>query len=193
MVLKGPAPESAQAGLLPVTKIAIGLAFAFGALRVNGFDLLLDPVGWGLCASGLSQLRRSGDDGFDRAHAMAVAMVWAEIAVFLLSFAESSDSPVGRAMGTVVAAGALIAVWLVVDPVVRRVRCGGDVSRAALLDVSRWAVVALGGPGVLAGYGYAALGPVVMVAWFAAVVTLIVVLFASAGLPCLSPRWSRVP
>ncbi|MEU0564871.1 hypothetical protein ABZ297_05665 [Nonomuraea sp. NPDC005983] len=191
MVLKGPSPESAQAGLLPVTKIAMGLVFAFGALRIDGFDVLLDPVGWGLCASGLSQLRRSGDDGFDRAHAMAVAMVWAEIAILILSAAD--DSPVRRAIGAITAAGALIAVWLVVDPVVRRVRSGGNVSRAALLDVLRWAVVALGWPGVLAGYGYAVLGPVVTVAWFAAVVSLIVVLYASADLPYLSPRWSHVP
>ncbi|NUW30054.1 hypothetical protein HTZ77_01205 [Nonomuraea sp. SMC257] len=189
-MVKGPPPESAQAGLLPVTKIAIGLAIAFVALRINGFDLLLDPVGWGLCASGLAQLRRSADDGFDRAHGMAVAMVWVEIASFTLSIAGPSDSPVRRAVGALIAAGALAAVWLVADPVVRRVRSGGDASRAALLDVLRWAVVALGWPGVLAEYGYAALGPVVTVACFATVLSLIVVLYASAGLASLSPGWS---
>ncbi|MFI7699740.1 hypothetical protein [Nonomuraea sp. NPDC049480] len=53
--------------MLPVTKIATGFVIAFGALRINGFDLLLDPVGWGLCASGLAQLHRSPGDGFDPA------------------------------------------------------------------------------------------------------------------------------
>lgn len=51
----------------------------------------------------------------------------------------------------------------------------------------RWAVVSLGVLGMLSGYGYADLGLVTPIAWFATVVILIVVLHRSAGLPCLSP------
>ncbi|WP_344860510.1 hypothetical protein [Planomonospora alba] len=54
------------------------------------------------------------------------------------------------------------------------------------LDVLRWAVAGMGALGALAGYGYAELGPAVLLAWFAAVVALIAVLYRSAGLPCLS-------
>ena len=43
------------------------------------------------------------------------------------------------------------------------------------------AVAGLGTAGLLSRYGYAELGPVVAIAWFAAFVTLIVILFRSAG------------
>jgi uncharacterized membrane protein len=56
----------------------------------------------------------------------------------------------------------------------------------------RWAVVSLGVLGMLSGYGYADLGLVTPIAWFATVVIQIVVLYRSAGLPCLSPAWEPV-
>jgi hypothetical protein len=40
---------------------------------------------------------------------------------------------------------------------------------------------------MLAGYGYAALGGFIAFSWFAAIVALVVVLYRSARLPCLSP------
>ncbi|MFE3455553.1 hypothetical protein ACFXJ8_42235 [Nonomuraea sp. NPDC059194] len=168
----------------PVAKIATGFVFAFGALRFNGFDLLLDPVGWGLCASGLSQLQRSADDPFGRARIAAVAMACMSLVTMI-----ASDS---QAIGIANTVGALIAVWLVVDAIIRRIRPSGEIARAALLDVLRWAVVGLGVLGLLAGYGYADLGPVTLVAWFASLVTLVVVLYRSARLPSLSPQWEPV-
>ncbi|MDP4504428.1 hypothetical protein [Nonomuraea turcica] len=177
--------------MAPVTKIVIGCVFAFGALRFNGFDLLLDPVGWALCVSGLSQLQRSADDSFARARSAAIVMVVASLVAMVPSGAHPSDAPmdfsVKHTIGTFGTAGALITIWLVADAVIRRIRPHGETSRAALLDVLRWAVVALGALGLLTAYGYADLGFVTPIAWFTALVALIVVLYRSARLPCLSP------
>ncbi|MFI7699739.1 hypothetical protein [Nonomuraea sp. NPDC049480] len=84
-------------------------------------------------------------------------------------------------------AGALIAVWLTADAVIDRIRPNGETSRATWLDVARWTVVGLGALGMLVGYGYAAVAPITLIAWFAAIVALIAVLYSSARLPCLSP------
>ncbi|OUC97013.1 hypothetical protein [Streptosporangium minutum] len=180
----------------PVTKIATGFVFAFGALRFNGFDLLLNPVGWLVCVSGLSQLQRSADGPFSRARSSAIVMVCVSL-VAMVSPGERSDYPlmvllVKHVIDIADTAGALIAVWLTVDAVIRRIRPCGDISRAVLLDVLRWAVVGLGALGTLVGYGYTDLDPVLIIAWFAAVVALIVVLYRSAHLPCLSPIWGPV-
>lgn len=177
----------------PVTKIATGFVFAFGALRFNGFDLLLNPVGWLVCVSGLSQLQRSADGPFSRARSSAVVMVCVSLVAVVVPGAQSGYPlmvlPVKHVIDIADTAGALIAVWLTVDAVIRRVRPCGDISRAALLDVLRWAVVGLGALGMLVGYGYTGLNPVLPIAWFAAVVALIVVLYRSARLPYLSPIW----
>ncbi|MBT2234659.1 hypothetical protein [Nonomuraea sp. NEAU-A123] len=172
----------------PVTKIALGFVFAFGALRFNGFDLLFDPVGWGLCAAGLAELQRSVDDPFGRARSFAVAVACASFVAMLASGERSSHSlTFSHVVGLASTAGALVTVWLVVDAIIRRIRPYEDSSRVALLDVLRWAVVSLGVLGLLSGYGYADLGVVTPIAWFATVVILIVVLYRSAELPYLSP------
>ncbi|MFI6741241.1 hypothetical protein ACIBI9_50710 [Nonomuraea sp. NPDC050451] len=175
--------------MLPVTKIATGFVVAFGALRFNGFDLLFDPVGWALCASGLLQLQRSADDHFGRAGFFAVAMACISL-VATIWFGASHDqagSFIAHVIGIAHTAGALIATWLSVDAVIRQIRPSGDLSRAALLDVLRWTVAGLGALSALAGYGYADLGTVVLIAWFAAILALIVMLYRSASLPCLAP------
>ncbi|MEU4533605.1 hypothetical protein AB0G15_01945 [Streptosporangium sp. NPDC023825] len=177
----------------PVAKIATGFLFAFAAFRLNGFDLLVDPVGWFLCVSGLSQLRRSAHDPFDRARFFAIATLCTSLVAMVVSGVPSNGlltlSPVEHVIGIAKTAGALITVWLSVDAVIRRIRSRGDVSRVALLDVSRWAVAGLGALGMLVGYGYADLGPVLLVAWFAAVAVLIIALYRSAHLPYLSQTW----
>lgn len=180
----------------PVARIATGFVFAFGALRFNGFDLLFDPVGWGLCASGLSQLQRSLDDPFSWARSVAAVMACTSFAAMVASGEHSSRvsavSPITitQLIGIANTLGALIAVWLIAEALIRRIRPCGDVSRAALLDVLRWAVAGLGVLGMLPGYGYADLGPVTAIAWFATLVALIVVLYRSAHLPYLSPTWA---
>ncbi|MFI6993770.1 hypothetical protein [Nonomuraea wenchangensis] len=171
----------------PVTKIATGLVIAFGALRLNGFDLLFDPVGWGLCAAGLLSLQRPGD-AFAVAHAWAVYMVPVSL-VAVFADGVPTDEPVKHVIGIAVTVGGLITVWLIVDALMIRMRSRGDSSQVALLDVLRWAVAGLGGVGLLARYGYAELSPVLLVGWFAALVVLIVVLYRSADRPylCATP------
>lgn len=175
----------------PVATIATGFVVAFGALRFNGFDLLLDAAGWGMVAAGLIKLQRSAADSFSRAGFFAVAMACATfIAMFTSGVSSGSDRVADatvQVIGVVSTAGALVTVWMVVDAIIRRLRASGDTSKIALLDVLRWAVVGLGALGMLAGYGYAALGGFIAIAWFAAIVALVVVLYRSARLPCLSP------
>ncbi|MEU7836813.1 hypothetical protein [Nonomuraea sp. NPDC049129] len=179
----------------PAARIATGFVCTFGALRFNGFDLLFDPAGWLLCASGLSKLQRSVDDPFSRARSLAVAMACVSFIAMIASSEYSSrslaDSPImiTQLIEIANALGALLAVWLITEAVIRRIRSCGDTSRAALLDVLRWAVAVLGVLGTLAGYGYADLGPITAIAWFATVVALIVVLYRSAHSPYLSPTW----
>ncbi|MFC4060987.1 hypothetical protein ACFOWE_22015 [Planomonospora corallina] len=180
----------------PVTKITTGLVLVFGAFRLEGFDLLLDPVGWGLCAAGLLGLRYRDDDSFGRAAYCAAAMLCLSIVATVTSTADPGHlrtvSLIVQVIGLAAAAGSLVTVWLVTDAVIGRVHAGGDTSRAALLDVLRWAVTGLGALGTAAGYGYADLGAVISVACFAAGVVLIAVLYRSARLPYLSAEWEPV-
>ncbi|MEU6739981.1 hypothetical protein [Streptosporangium sandarakinum] len=180
----------------PVTKIATGFVFAFGALRLNGFDLLLDPVGWGLCASGLYRLRRSGDDPFATAWVSAVAMICVSFVILAVSSGvlghDRTVSYFAQVIGIAGTVGAPLTVWLAVDAVIRRIRPGGETATADLLDVLRWAVAGLGAMAGPAQYGYVGLGTAVGVVWFAAVVSLIIVLYRSARLRCLSPMWESV-
>ncbi|MEV1248942.1 hypothetical protein [Nonomuraea sp. NPDC049750] len=179
----------------PLARIATGFVFTFGALRFNGFDLLFDPAGWLLCASGLSKLRRSLDDPFSRARSLAVAMACVSFIAMIASGERPSRSlavsPITftQLIGIANTLGALLAVWLIAEAIIRRIRPCGDISGAVLLDVLRWAVAVLGVLGMLAGYGYADLGPITAIAWFATVVALIVVLYRSAHSPYLSPTW----
>ena len=178
----------------PVTKIATGFVFAFGALRFNGFDLLFDPVGWGLCAAGLADLQRSVEDPFSRARSFAFVMACVSF-VAMVASGERSSHPLtvfsfSQVLGLATTVGALVTVWQVVEAMIGRIRPHAEISRTALLDVLRWAVVGLGALGLLSGYGYADLGVVTTVAWFASVVALIVVLYGSAGLPSLSATWT---
>ncbi|GAB2482453.1 hypothetical protein GCM10027187_57580 [Streptosporangium sandarakinum] len=180
----------------PVTKIATGFVFAFGALRLNGFDLLLDPVGWGLCASGLFRLRRSGDGPFAAAWVSAVAMVYVSFAILTVSSGvlgyDRTVSYFAQVISVAGTAGALLTVWLAVEAVIRRIRPAGETATADLLDVLRWAVAGLGALAALAQYGYVGLETAVGIVWFAAVISLIIVLYRSARLRCLSPMWESV-
>ncbi|WP_433514908.1 hypothetical protein ACQP2T_04375 [Nonomuraea sp. CA-143628] len=182
-------------GMPPAAKIATGFVFVFGALRFNGFDLLFDPVGWVLCASGLLQLQRSVNDPFSRARSLAAAMACVSFIALIASGEPSSRSqadspiPITQLIEIANTLGALLAVWLIAEAIIRRILPCGDTSGAALLDVLRWAVAVLGVLGTLAGYGYADLGPITAIAWFATVVALVVVLYRSAHSPYLSPTW----
>ncbi|MEU5859804.1 hypothetical protein ABZ815_01420 [Nonomuraea sp. NPDC047529] len=59
----------------------------------------------------------------------------------------------------------------------------GDSSRAALLDVLRWAVAGLGTAGLPAGSGYAELSPVLTLGWFVALVVLVIALWGVRDRP----------
>ncbi|WP_188194823.1 hypothetical protein [Nonomuraea sp. SYSU D8015] len=192
MALTGnPSAGGGTPGMPPVTTIALGFVVVFGALRFNGFDLLFDPVGWGMCAAGASRLQRSPEGPFARAEAAAMVMIFVSLAALLSPSPGAgrgvTESAAEHVIEVVDTLGSLIALWLVVEAVVRRLRSCGKTSRAARLDVLRWAVAGLGALALPAGYGYAIPGPATAIAWFTALVVLIVMLIRSARLPCLSP------
>lgn len=176
----------------PIARIAAGLIVAFASFRVNGFDLLIDPVGWGLCASGLGHLQRSGTDPFGRAGTAAVTMICVSLVAVLSGGTRPGsgllDSPIAYLSALAASVGGLITVWLIVDAVLRQVRRYEDHPRLALLDTLRWGMAGLGALGILAGYGYADFGAEAAIAWFATVVALVVVLYRLADLPCLGSR-----
>lgn len=187
MVLTNPHPRAASGGLMPpVALIATGLVIVYAALRLDGFDLLLDPVGWAMCAVGLSRLRDASLHPADPAGAAATtSMVFLSIVDLLIIGPAAPDTSLEQALDLAEKAGSLLAIWLIGEIVAGRLRPGGHASRAALLDVLRWTVAALGVAGMLAPYGYAGLPLAVTVAWFAALVVLVVVLYRSANLSCL--------
>ncbi|MEV4563897.1 hypothetical protein AB0K12_09005 [Nonomuraea sp. NPDC049419] len=149
-------------------KIAMGLVFAFVAIRLGAFDLLLDPIGWWLCLLGVGDLRPGSKAGW-LALGMAVLSAFA-----LIDTEPMAGSPAAGALYT---AGSYLTVWAVVDVVVGHVHRAGDSSTAALLDVLRWAVVGPGAIAVLSGLGYARLGEVALIVSFGALAVLIVALW----------------
>lgn len=185
MVLTG--NTSATPHARPAARIAAGLLLAFAAIRVNGFDLLLDPVGWWLCATGADRLR-----GGDAPGRVAVAMACLSVVALFASGTSAGTliavSVVGEApplaesgsgdfvFGVVHSAAALVTLWTVVDVVIVHVREGGEVTRAALLDALRWVATGAGGLAVLAALGYGRLAEAAVVVAFAALAVLIVLL-----------------
>ncbi|MGN9788439.1 hypothetical protein ACTMTF_43995 [Nonomuraea sp. ZG12] len=176
----------------PVTRIAAGILVAFASFRVNGFDLLIDPVGWALCASGLGHLQRSGTDPFGRAGTAAVTMTCVSLVAVLSEGPRSGsgllDSPIAYLSALAGSVGALITVWLIVDAVLRQVHRYEDHPRLALLDTLRWGMAGLGALGILGRYGYAHFGAEAEIAWLVTMVSLVAVLYSLADLPCLGSR-----
>ncbi|MGW3343560.1 hypothetical protein ACWDA3_09635 [Nonomuraea rubra] len=174
--------------MTPAAKIATGLLLAFCAFRLNGFDVLFDPAGWMCCATGLGQLRRSGDDLPGLAGRVAVAMAWVSAAAWLFPVAADGESVVRQVIGLANGGGGLVAVWLVAEVVIARLRASTREFGAGLLDVLRWAVSGLGAMALLIEYGYGDLGGTVVISWFGALVAMIVALYRWAHLPCLAPE-----
>lgn len=189
MVLTG--GNDMPGSLRPVTKIAIGLVFAFAHFHVNGLDLLVDPVGWFLCAAGLGQLRRSPTDPFGRASTAALTMVCISLVAVLSKGVRTNssllDSPLAHLSAFAGTVGALITVWLIVDAILRQIRHAEAHSKLTVVDVLRWLMVGLGTLGIMDGYGSVDFGVEIGIAWFATVVALVVVLYSLADRPCLAP------
>lgn len=174
--------------LRPVTKIAAGIGFAFAHFHVNGFDLLIDPLGWYMCAIGLGQLRRSPTDPFGRAGTAAVTMACVSLVALLSKGVRTSsllENPLAHLSAFADTVGALIAVWLIVDAVLRRIRRSEAHAKLTLIDVLRWLMVGLGVLGLMDGYSPVDFGAEVDVAWFAATAALVITLYSVADRPCL--------
>ncbi|MET8007212.1 hypothetical protein [Nonomuraea glycinis] len=174
--------------LRPVTKIAAGIGFAFAHFHVNGFDLLIDPFGWFMCAIGLGQLRRSPTDPFGRAGTAAVTMACVSLVALLSKGVRTSsllENPLAHLSGFADTVGALITVWLIVDAVLRRIRRSEAHAKLTLIDVLRWLMVGLGVLGLMDGYSPVDFGAEVGVAWFAATAALVITLYSVGDRPCL--------
>jgi hypothetical protein len=176
--------------VLPVIKIVLGFVFVFGVFRINGLDLLFDPIGWGLFVFGLAQLEHVTGDPFNRAKSCAFAMMC--VSVFTVITPDAFDAtagPTSMVISIAYVAGTALTVWLSVDAVIRRIRPYADVT---MLDASRWAVAGLTVLGALIGGDPAEFAIVILLAWVVSIVALIVVLCRLARLPYLAPGWRPV-
>ncbi|MFG1946128.1 hypothetical protein [Nonomuraea sp. NPDC048826] len=168
----------------PGTKVVLGLAVVFVAVRVDGFDVLLNPVGWAVCASSLARLGSAGDL-FSRAAAFALGMVCLSTVALYASGVRASlgagASPVIQLIGLAENVASLVGLWLVAEAVVRRLRLADR--PAAALDVLRWALAGLGVLDLLDDFGHVEPGPVVPVAWGAGFLALLVMLHRTIDRP----------
>ena len=182
-----PCPDSSR----PVTKIATGIVFAFAHFHVNGFDLLIDPIGGAMCVIGLGQLRRSPTDPFGRAGTAALTMICISLVAMLTKDVRTSAGPLESSLaylsGFADTVGALITAWLIVDAILRQIRRSEAHPRLTLVDVLRRPMAGLGALGIMDGYGSFDFGVEVGIAWFATVVTLAALLYSLADRPCLAP------
>ncbi|SEL83636.1 hypothetical protein [Nonomuraea pusilla] len=188
MVLTGPSASHGRlGGGRPLAWVATGFVLAFAAVRLNGFDLLLDPLGWGLCAAGLSRLGRTGEDPFGRARTFAVGMVWVSAVALAARGALTEDLPMDSSVLQVVElaerAGSSITVWVIADAVIGRIRLFGRHGRAAFLDVLRWAVAAFGILVLPPAQAYLNDGYIVLIAWLMALVVLVLEFYRLSQFP----------
>ncbi|MBB4936631.1 hypothetical protein FHR32_000936 [Streptosporangium album] len=134
----------------PISQVALGFLVTFIAIRINGFDLLVDAVGWAAVASGLSRLETTVDRGFAGAKVSAVVACLVSI---LLLFGPTRAALIT----TVYTVVSLLTVWLIATVVMRRAQARGDISTAQTFNVIRLteaivqilavAVLVVGGPG----------------------------------------------
>ncbi|WP_433424789.1 hypothetical protein ACQP1V_18810 [Microtetraspora malaysiensis] len=168
--------------VFPLYRIAAGILIASLALRVNGFDLLVDAIGWALVVSGLSRLETAVDPAFGKARMAALVTL-------VLSLAELTGLTENIVIGLLYGAGKLVTIWLVATGIVTRARAFGDVSTASTFDAIRWILTIVSVVASLLAYTAArmqgiafivAITGFIVIAWF------IISLYRSARLSYLA-------
>ncbi|MGI5488231.1 hypothetical protein [Microtetraspora malaysiensis] len=168
--------------VLPLYRVAAGFLIASLALRINGFDLLVDAIGWVLVVSGLSRLETAVDPAFGKARMAALVTL-------VLSFAELAGLTENIVIGLLYGASKLVTTWLVAAGIITRARAFGDASTASTFDAIRWILTIVSGVALLLGYTAArmqGIAFVVAITGFIVIAWFIISLYRSARLSYLA-------
>lgn len=116
--------------MYPLSTVATGFVLIVLDLRFNQFDVLLDPLGWGMVIVGLGRLSRSVDPQFK-------ASWQASIVAAVLSLPDVVGvGPAVLYLGYAIVG--LVAVWLIATAIMHRAQAAGDAAVASAFDRLRW-------------------------------------------------------
>lgn len=176
--------------MLPLYRIATGFLIVSLGLKINGFDLLVDVVGWFLVASGLSRMEQSVDPVFGKARISAIV-------AGVISCAELIGLTANPVIDLLDTLSTQVAIWLVAEGIIVRARTFGDASTASTFNALRWVLATVAAVGFLMGQaklqtrGLEPLVLILAIVGFIAIVWFIVSLYRSARLPYLGPPQAR--
>ncbi|MBG0825274.1 hypothetical protein HS048_31795 [Planomonospora sp. ID91781] len=168
--------------MFPLRTVAAGFLIALFAIRINGFDLLVDVIGWLLVVLGLSRMEKSVDPVFGKARLSAVA-------ASALSLAALVGLTANVVMGLLYMLSGTITIWLTAEGIISRAQAVGDSSTASTFNALRWVLLAVNVTGVVTFYTGAlpsGIALITAVAGVVAVIWFVVRLYMSARLPYLS-------
>jgi hypothetical protein len=174
--------------MFPLHRVAAGLLIALLALRINGFDLLVDAVGWFLVYLGLSSMQVSVDPAFGKVQVSAVVAGALSLAAIVGLTAEP-------AVGLLYTLSANITIWLLASVIIARARTFGDSATASAFNILRWILATTAAVNSLGGYLSVDLGAVgiSLILSLVALVWFVVQLYRSARLPYLVRHFAETP
>lgn len=171
--------------MLPLYRIAAGFLITSLALRINGFDLLVDVIGWVLVVFGLSRMEASVDPAFRRARVSAIV-------TGVISCAVPIGLTVNSVIGLLYTLSTQVTIWLIAEGIIARARNAGDASTASTFNVLRWILATVIAVGWLVSYavtspqGLGTIALILAVVGFVATIWFIIRLYRSARLPYLA-------
>lgn len=190
--------------MAPISRVATGFLLAFLAVRINGFDLLVDAVGWVIVASALARLEMEFGFAFSSAKT-------ASVIAFVVSLADIVGWTEQPLVGLIYSIMKLACAWSVTVAIIQRAEVYGDASTERKFDTFRrflafvivtMPLLAIGGAmsytapaavGMMSNGAPTALdmmGPIGLIAvvvQLIAMIWLVVLLYRSARLPYLLP------
>ncbi|GLX01376.1 hypothetical protein Misp02_54620 [Microtetraspora sp. NBRC 16547] len=165
----------------PLYPVATGFLITSLALRINGFDILVDAVGWLLVVFGLSHMEASIDPVFGKAKVAAIVTL-------VLSAAELVGLTVHVVIGLLYGLSRMATIWLVAEGIITRAQAFGDVSTASTFNALRWVLAIVSVVGWLIGYTGAPvpiIALIVVIIGLGAILWFTICLYRSARLPYL--------
>lgn len=119
----------------PYKLIALGLLIAAVDLRLNGFDLIVDAIGWFIALGALDQLGR-------QVHPAFVPARNAALVAGLVSLTELVALVLPTPVNILLGLADVVAVWFIATAVMAVASANGDEKTDSLFNVLRWATVA---------------------------------------------------
>jgi hypothetical protein len=164
--------------VLPLNRIATGFLIASFAITINGFDFLIDAVGWLLVALGLSHMEKTIDPVFGKARLSAFVTL-------AISFAALIGLTANGGIGLLYRLSVTVTIWLVAEGIITRARIFDDASTASTFNVLRWILAIVPAINLLLAYTTTwlqGLAVILAVVGFIAIAWFIIRLYRSAYL-----------